>query len=104
MDIFDSPEVLIFAIEIIILLIAYGLFYPQFTGNKFRKISAYDSAITIVLLVMVGSQYWGSGHEFDLLLVKVNWFWFTFLSFSVVEVPVMLWYFKKHSIKFDINK
>jgi hypothetical protein len=100
----ESPEFLILAMNVLIISIAYGLFYPQIAGNRFRKISAYDSLITILILVLVGSQYWGSGYEFDLLVTKVNWFWFTFWSFSVVEIPVMLWYFKKHGIDIYSDK
>lgn len=103
MNIFESPEALILSIEVIILSIAYGLIYPQITENQFRKISAYDSIITVVILVLVGSQYWGSGHEFDLLVAKVDWFWFTFWSFSVIEIPLMVWYFKKHKVKIDFK-
>lgn len=98
-DVSKTPEFLIIAIDIVIILLAYGLFYPQFAGNQFKKIAMFDAIITALLLAIVGVQYWDSGYEFNLLIAKVNWFWFTFLSFSVLEIPVMQWYFKKHHVK-----
>ncbi|MFT6737408.1 MAG: hypothetical protein ACJA0G_001547, partial [Kangiellaceae bacterium] len=46
-----------------------------------------------------GFNYWGSGYEFDLLIFDVNWFWFTIVTYFLIEIPIMVWYFKNQKVK-----
>jgi len=95
----DSPELSILLLNLIIILVAYLSIYPKVAGNSFNKISFYDCFASGFALLVVGLHYWGSGHEFNLLISSANWFWFTFLTYGAIEIPIMIWYFKKQKVK-----
>ncbi|WP_028774438.1 hypothetical protein [Shewanella waksmanii] len=95
----DSPELSIIFLNLVIVLVAYLSIYPKLAGNNFNKISFYDIFISGFSLLVVGFNYWGSGHEFNLLVSNVNWFWFTLVTYGAIETPIAIWYFKKHKIK-----
>jgi len=94
-----SPELAIILLNLSIILLAYFSIYPKLAGNSFHKISIYDLFTSGFALLVVALNYWGSGHEFNLLIANTNWFWFTLITYVAIEVPIMLWYFKKYKIK-----
>lgn len=95
----DSPELAIILLNLIIVLVAYLSIYPKLAGNNFNKISFYDIFASGFALLVVGLNYWGSGYEFNLLISTTNWFWFTLIIYGLIEIPIMVWYFKKQKVK-----
>jgi hypothetical protein len=93
------PELQIIVLNLIIVLVAYLSIYPKLAGSNFNKISIYDVFTSGFSLLVVGLNYWGSGQEFNLLVTNTNWFWFTLITYLVIEIPVMIWYFKKNKVK-----
>lgn len=94
----DSAELPIILLNFIIILVAYLSIYPKLAGNNFNKISFYDLFTSAFALLVVGLNYWGSGHEFSLLFTNTNWFWFTLVTYGAIEIPIAVWYFKKHKV------
>jgi hypothetical protein len=92
------PELAILLLNLIIILVAYFSIYPKVAGSDLTKISICDLFTSGFALVVVGLNYWGSSYEFNLLISYVNWFWFTFITYGVIEVPIMVWYFKKQKV------
>lgn len=99
----DTPEIIIIALNIIVISIAYFVIYPRFCGADGNRIASNDFIATSIVLTVSGSIFWGSDEQFDLLLFSTNWFWFTFLTYAAIEIPIMLWYFKKHDIWSSFN-
>jgi hypothetical protein len=95
----DSAELSIILLNLIIILVAYLSIYPKVAGSSFNKISFYDLFASSFAFLVVGLNYWGSGHEFSLLITNTNWFWFTFVTYGAIEIPIAVWYFKKQKIK-----
>ncbi len=95
----NSPELSVLLLNLIIILVAYLSIYPKVAGNSFNKISFYDLFTSSFALLVVGLNYWDSGQEFSLLISTTNWFWFTFITYALIEIPIMLWYFKKQKVK-----
>lgn len=95
----DSPELAIILLNLIIILVAYLSIYPKLAGNNFNKISFYDLFASGFAFLVVGFNYWGTGHEFSLLITTTNWFWFTLVIYGAIEIPIMVWYFKKQKVK-----
>jgi len=93
-----SYELAIVALNTVILLVAYLSVYPKLAGKDLNKVAFCDIFASGLALLIVGIKYWDSGQEFELafmqLNMQVNWFWFTFISYGVVEVPIALWYFR----------
>jgi len=95
----DSVELSIILLNLIIILVAYLSIYPKVAGSSFNKISFYDLFTSGFAFLVVGLNYWGSGHEFSLLITNTNWFWFTLVTYGAIEIPIAVWYFKKQKIK-----
>lgn len=93
-----APELTIILLNLVIALLAYLSVYPTLAGNDFNKIALFDIGTSSIALAIVGYHYWGSDYQFDLLVTEVNWFWFTLATYTAIEIPVMLWYFKKHKV------
>jgi hypothetical protein len=41
--------------------------------------------------------------SFTLLMVDVDWFWFTLLTFLALKTPLFLWYAKRWNIELPIH-
>lgn len=94
----QNPEMILLGINILIICVAYFLIYPKFCGSNGHKVAINDLLASIAALTAAGSLFWGSGQRFSLLFLSLNWFWFTLLTYAVIEIPFMLWYFKKYDV------
>jgi len=95
----DSPELLILAINLVIVLLCYLVINPITAGCDLNRISINDICASVTSLLIAGFIFWGSEVSFNLILLSANWFWFSIITFVVIEVPFMFWYFKKHNVK-----
>jgi len=95
----ESVELSIIALNLVIILVAYLSIYPKLSGNSINKISVFDVYASGFALLVVGLNYWGSEEEFTIIISSVNWFWFTLITYGLIEIPVMVWYFKKNKVK-----
>ena len=95
----ENAELGVFLLNLVIVLVAYFLVYPKIAGSDINKISLNDIFASGISLGIVGSVYWGTEHQFNAIFMSVNWFWFTLITYAIIEVPIMIWYFKKHNIK-----
>lgn len=93
------PEQVILLLNMIVVGLGYFVIYPRVAGNSFSKITGHDVIATCVVLAISASLYYGSSIEFKLLIIDVNWFWFTLLTYAAIEVPVLLWYIKKYKVE-----
>ena len=95
----NSPELIIISLNLIVLMYSYFILYPKAVKKDMKKLSLYDLLSSIISLIGASILYMGSGEKFNLLLTDVNWFWFSIVSYIVLEIPFILWYAKKHNIK-----
>jgi hypothetical protein len=94
-----TPELMIILLNLVIVFVAYVSIYPKLAGDDMVKISMYDVLLSLFALLVVGMKFWGQGYEFNVLMGQVNWFWFTLISYFVLEVPFAIWYIKRTGIK-----
>lgn len=90
-----SPELAVFALNLAIVLTAYLSVYPRLAGFDLNRMSVYDLVASLLSLGIVGLKFWGSGYEFHLLAFEVNWFWYTLITYTAIELPVMWWYMSR---------
>ena len=93
-----NSELLIISLNTIILLMAYVLVYPKMAANNIFTLSCLDLLFSSITLLAVGTKYWGSGRQFNILIGEANWFWFTLITYVLIETPLTLWYMKKNNI------
>jgi len=89
-----SAELSIILLNVVIILIAYVWVYPTLAGKNINKVAALDCVTSGLALVIVANKYWGQSVGFNFLQFELNWFWFTLISYSIIEIPIALWYFK----------
>lgn len=78
-----------------IILLAYSSVYPKLAGLDVNKVAWLDIGTSGLALMIVGYKYWNTGQVFTLLIMEVNWFWFTLISYTLIEIPIALWYFRE---------
>ncbi|REL36358.1 hypothetical protein [Thalassotalea euphylliae] len=93
-----NAELLILLLNLAIVVVAYGSIYPKLAGNNANKIALFDLLASGFALLVVGTKYWGTGFEFSVLFVELNWFWFTLVTYALVELPIAYWYIKKYKV------
>lgn len=91
-------EVLVIALNLIIVLASYFLLYPKLAGKNFHRIAFFDLLSSGFALGLVASKFWQTGQVFNLLGVELNWFWFTLITYAIIEIPVSMHYFKKYKV------
>lgn len=97
-----SPEQIILSLNVIVIAIAYSFVYPRFCGFDINKIAKNDLVATGLVLLISGTLYWETGQEFSLIFFSVNWFWFAFITYLLLELPIVIWYVKKYNV-FDMQ-
>lgn len=93
-----SPESQILIINGVVLAIAYGGVYPGLAQKTLNRIMAIDMILSVITITVAGALFWGSGVAFTLLFVQVNWAVFSIVTTLVMELPLFLWFARKHDI------
>jgi TRAP-type uncharacterized transport system fused permease subunit len=94
----NSPELTIILINVAFIVPAYFYFYPKFAGSNGNKVALYDLLITVSVLAISYLLFADKNIQFNIVVVSLNWFWFTLLTYAVIEMPLMLWYYKKNNV------
>ncbi|PKI16441.1 hypothetical protein [Colwellia sp. 12G3] len=89
-----SAELSILLLNAVIIVIAYVSVYPKLAGKNINKVALFDFVASGLAIFIVANKYWGTAIHFDFLMFELNWFWFTLLSYSILEIPVAIWYFR----------
>lgn len=87
-----TAEVSIWLLNAVIIILAFTAVYPKIAGNNLHKVALLDCITTSLALIIVANKYWSSGTLFTLLILELNWFWFTLITYSVIEIPIALCY------------
>ncbi len=90
-----SAELSIILLNSVIIVMAYAWVYPKIAGKNINKVALFDCVASGLALIIVANKYWNTSASFDFLMLELNWFWFTLISYSVIEIPVVLWYFRE---------
>lgn len=93
-----SAELTILLLNAILIVIAYQYVYPRWVGNNMQKLMMNDLLVTFISLAVAGSLYSGSGERFFVLLGTVNWFWFSLITYSLMELPVAVRYMRRNNM------
>jgi len=93
-----QPELILLSLNFIIISIGYLWIYPKVAGTNLYKITVNDLVASITALVVAGCLFWEVHYEFTLLIVDVNWFWFTLISYLFIEIPFLIWYLRHYKV------
>ncbi len=94
----QNYELIIILINLLIISFAYLWLYKRVAGSDAKKLAKYDLLSSCVALFISGIIFWNSQIIFEIFGVEFNWFWFTLVTFFIIELPFSLWYFKKYDV------
>ena len=93
-----SAEMTVLLINATIMSFAYVWLYPKVAGDDMQKIALYDAIASMIALATTAYFFSGQAILFELFSMELTWFWFWLMSYVLVEVPLMMWYFKKYDV------
>lgn len=93
-----TQELQILIVNAAILLIAYLGIYPSMRELTARRMVIVDIVLTALALGLAGALFAGRRIAFSLLLFPANWAVFSILTMAVMEIPLFLWFCRKHGI------
>ncbi len=100
MNILNNPSLLILAINSTLIIGCYLWYFPCFLRDNLSKLLLVDSLCSIGAVVTAGFLFMGKNIEFSLFGWSMNWFWFSLLSYFLIEFPFSIIY----SLRFFYNK
>lgn len=93
-----SPEAQILLINAICLGIGYFGIYPALARRSLLAVGIGDLCVSVVAIGTAGALYWGSGVEFRLLGIAMNWFAFSLTTLIAMGLPLFFWFTRRHGI------
>lgn len=98
-----APELQILAINAAALATGYLGLYPGLVTGVARsaarwRVAAADAGVCAAALATSGALFWDSGQRFSLLLLETNWFGFALISLIALELPLGLWFLRRHGL------
>lgn len=91
-------ELIVVALVISTLAIAYLWVYPRVAGNDVKKMAWLDIALGLVLFAVVGAMFWNENPPFTLVFFDTNWFIFTLVVWVILELPLFFLYLKARGL------
>ncbi len=99
-----APELQILILNAVILGVAYLGIYPTLAQKTLNRIMVIDVVLSALALLVAGGWFWGTGVTFNLLFFNTNWVIFTIITLFIMELPLFVWFARKHDISmFDDN-
>lgn len=77
---------------------AYFWIYPRFAGNDVRKMAWLDFALGFIPMGVSAILFWQSDPVFRLVFFDTNWFFFTLIALTLLELPLFFWYLKARGL------
>jgi hypothetical protein len=91
-------ESLVVFVILATLAAAYFWIYPRFAGNDVRKMAWLDFALGFIPIGVSAILYWQSDPVFRLVFFDTNWFFFTLIALTLLELPLFFWYLKARGL------
>ena len=91
-------ESLVVFVILATLALAYFWIYPKYAGNDVKKMAWLDFALGFIPLGFSALMFWQSDPTFRLVFFDTNWFFFTIVALTVLELPLFFWYIKARGL------
>lgn len=91
-------ELLVVFYVLAVLAIAYLWVYPKYAGNDVKKMAWLDAVFSAIPMAISALLFWESDPPFTFIFFETNWFWFTLLTITVLEIPLFYGYIKARGL------
>jgi len=58
----------------------------------------YDLLVSVMAILIAGVLFEDKDIAFSLIGTNTNWFWFSLLTYFILETPFMLWYLNRYDM------
>jgi hypothetical protein len=93
-----SPELQILAVNATCLAIGYLGIYPGLARKSLLAVGIGDLVVSLVAIGTAGALFWGTGVEFRLLGIAMNWFVFALSTLVAMGLPLSYWFARRHGL------
>ena len=93
-----SNELLVVFYILATLAVAYLWLYPKVIGNNVKLMAWMDILVTGIPVGISALLFWTEDPAFRLVFFDTNWFFFTILAMTVIEVPIFLLYLRARNL------
>ena len=91
-------ESLVVFVILATLAASYFWIYPKYAGNDVKKMAWLDFALGFIPLGTSAILFWESDPTFRFIFFDTNWFFFTLLALTLLELPLFFWYLKARGL------
>ena len=91
-------ESLVVFVILVTLAASYFWIYPKYAGNDVKKMAWLDFALGFIPLGTSAILFWESDPTFRFIFFDTNWFFFTLLALTLLELPLFFWYLKARGL------
>jgi hypothetical protein len=91
-------ESLVVFVILATLAASYFWIYPKYAGNDVKKMAWLDFALGFIPLGTSAILFWESDPTFRFIFFDTNWFVFTLLALTLLELPLFFWYLKARGL------
>lgn len=94
----QNNELIVIFINLSMLSFSYLWLFPRVAGSNVVKLAKFDLVSFVIAISISAILFYDSYIEFDAIFFTLNWFWFSVISFFLLETPFALWYFNKNNV------
>jgi hypothetical protein len=91
-------ESLVVFVILATLAASYFWIYPKYTGNDVKKMAWLDFALGFIPVGASAILFWESDPTFRMIFFDTNWFFFTVIALTLLELPLFFWYLKARGL------
>lgn len=93
-----SNELMVVFYILVTLAVAYLWFYPKVIGNNVKLMAWMDMIVSGIPIGISAILFWVSDPVFKIFDWELNWFFFTLIALTVIELPIFLLYLKARGL------
>jgi hypothetical protein len=93
-----SNELLVIFYILATLSVAYLWFYPKVVGNNVKLMVWLDILVTGIPVAISAALFWTADPVFRFIFFDTNWFFFTILAMTAIELPIFILYLKARGL------
>lgn len=93
-----SNELIVVFYILVTLAVAYLWFYPKVVGDNVKLMAWLDIVVSGIPMAISASLFWVSDPVFKIFEWELNWFFFTLIALTVIELPIFWLYLKARGL------
>ena len=91
-------ELIVIIYILAFIVFAYFWLYPKLELHDINALSLYDLIVSLTTLVVGWFLFGEKEMLFSLYFIDTTWYWYSITVYFILELPFVLWYFKKYNI------